>query len=504
MIPVKIIQKKKKKQEYAKVTELNAATSQQWRELFTLLDRNGNETDNFALAHIIQANRHFASVGGISAFGYAGTEIGIGGGGTNADFSAQNIIDALGYTPVNPAQLGSMAYKDTDDYALASQLSSYALKSQLGSMAYKDTDDYALASQLSSYALKSQLGSMAYEDTDDYALASQLSSYALKTQLGSMAYEDTDGYALESQLSSYALKSQLGSMAYKDTDGYALESQLGSMAYEDTDSYVTTDTEQTISAAKWFQSTYMFFESRYSFFGKNGIYIEPGSDTFIGHHTGQTGDTGFLYFKSDGTTQFVGNLMRGYYNDVRTIIGAGGIELYHATPHIDFHADLADDDYTLRIIESETGVLEVLGNAIKIGNAYLTFDYDNNALCITGKDGKQINAYTTGGFSAFSGLPQYSTLNNLTLNNLLTVKNINITDGFLNDISLNLHNITDCTNITALNIDTENINTENINTPNVNAQKITFSSGNNISNINADSQHLYITINNKTYTISLQ
>ena len=409
VIPVKIIQKKKKKQEYAKVTERNAATSQQWRELFTLLDRNGNETDNFALAHIIQANRHFASVGGISAFGHADTEISIGGGGTNADFSAQNIIDALGYTPVNPAQLGSMAYEDTDDYALESQLSSYALKSQ-----------------------------------------------------------------------------------------------LGSMAYEDTDSYVTTDTEQTISAAKWFQSTYMFFESRYSFFGKNGIYIEPGNDTFIGHHTGQTGDTGFLYFKSDGTTQFVGNLMRGYYNDVRTIIGAGGIELYHATPYIDFHADLADDDYTLRIIESETGVLEVLGNAIKIGNAYLTFDYDNNALCITGKDGKQINAYTTGGFSAFSGLPQYSTLNNLTLNNLLTVKNINITDGFLNDISLNLHNITDCTNVTALNIDTENINTENINTPNVNAQKITFSSGNNISNINADSQHLYITINNKTYTISLQ
>ena len=487
VIPVKIIQKKKKKQEYAKVTERNAATSQLWRELFTLLDRNGNETDNFALAHIIQANRHFASVGGISAFGYADTEISIGGGGTNADFSAQNIIDALGYTPVNPAQLGSMAYEDTDDYVLESQLSSYALKSQLGSMAYKDTDDYALASQLSSYALKSQLGSMAYEDTDDYALESQLSSYALKSQLGSMAYKDTYDYALASQLSSYALKSQ-----------------LGSMAYEDTDSYVTTDTEQTISAAKWFQSTYMFFESRYSFFGKNGIYIEPGNDTFIGHHTGQTGDTGFLYFKSDGTTQFVGNLMRGYYNDVRTIIGAGGIELYHATPYIDFHADLADDDYTLRLIESETGVLEVLGNAIKIGNAYLTFDYDNNALCITGKDGKQINAYTTGGFSAFSGLPQYSTLNNLTLNNLLTVKNINITDGFLNDISLNLHNITDCTNVTALNIDTENINTENINTPNVNAQKITFSSGNNISNINADSQHLYITINNKTYTISLQ
>ena len=486
VIPVKIIQKKKKKQEYAKVTERNAATSQQWRELFTLLDRNGNETDNFALAHIIRANRHFASVGGISAFGHADTEISIGGGGTNADFSAQNIIDALGYTPVNPAQLGSMAYKDTEDYALESQLSSYALKSQLGSMAYKDTDDYALASQLSSYALKSQLGSMAYEDTDDYALESQLSSYALKSQLGSMAYKDTDGYALASQLSSYALKSQ-----------------LGSMAYEDTDSYVTTDTEQTISAAKWFQSTYMFFESRYSFFGKNGIYIEPGNDTFIGHHTGQTGDTGFLYFKSDGTTQFLGNLMRGYYNDVRTIIGAGGIELYHATPYIDFHADLADD-YTLRIIESETGVLEVLGDAIKIGNAYLTFDYDNNALCITGKDGKQINAYTTGGFSAFSGLPQYSTLNNLTLNNLLTVKNINITDGFLNDISLNLHNITDCTNVTALNIDTENINTENINTPNVNAQKITFSSGNYISNINADSQHLYITINNKTYTISLQ
>ena len=415
VIPVRIIQKKKKNREYAKFTEQNATNSMQWGELFTLLDINGKETDNFALAHVIRANRNFASVGGVSAFGNADTVISVGGGGetTTTDISAQSIIDALGYTPANPAELGSMAYEDADDYALASQLSGYVLKTQLGSMAYEDADDYALSSQLSGY--------------------------------------------------------------------------------------VTTNTEQEISAAKWFKSHLMFFESKYSFFGKNGIYIEPGSDTFIGHHTGQSGDTGFLYFKSDGTTQFVGDLMRGFYNDARTIIGAGCLELYHATPHIDFHAEMAEDDYTLRLIENETGVLEVIGNAIKIGDAYLTFDYDNNALCITGKDGKQINAYTTGGFSAFSGLPQYSTLNNLTLNNLLTVKNISLTDGFLDDISLNQHNITDCSNIT-----TVNINAETINTANLNAQKIKFNTGNTINDISADSQYLYITVNNIKYTISLQ
>lgn len=59
---------------------------------------------------------------------------------------------------------------------------------------------------------------------------------------------------------------------------------------------------------------------------------------------------------------------------------------------------------------------------LKIGNAYITYDSDNNALFVKGKDGAPVNLVATGDVAAYSGLGSgFDTLTDLTLTNSLTV-----------------------------------------------------------------------------------
>lgn len=46
----------------------------------------------------------------------------------------------------------------------------------------------------------------------------------------------------------------------------------------------------------------------------------------------------------------------------------GGIEVYHSTPHIDFHFGNSTADYTSRLIESASGTLTLQGNFVASGN----------------------------------------------------------------------------------------------------------------------------------------
>lgn len=109
----------------------------------------------------------------------------------------------------------------------------------------------------------------------------------------------------------------------------------------------------------------------------------------------------------------------------------GSIELYHDTPFIDFHYNKSTSDYTVRLIANEDGVL-YLNSAttdakLRIGNAYLCFDYTNNALYVTGQDGAQINFYATGNVAGFSGLDgSVSELANLDIIGRLTAASINV------------------------------------------------------------------------------
>lgn len=47
-----------------------------------------------------------------------------------------------------------------------------------------------------------------------------------------------------------------------------------------------------------------------------------------------------------------------------------GIEIYHATPFIDFHYNKSSADYTSRIIESSSGVLKI--NEVSLSNGQVT------------------------------------------------------------------------------------------------------------------------------------
>jgi hypothetical protein len=109
--------------------------------------------------------------------------------------------------------------------------------------------------------------------------------------------------------------------------------------------------------------------------------------------------------------------------------------------YIDFYT--CDDyttatDYPVRLITShlEPGVLQLTSGrygvgTLKIGNAYLTYDSENNALFVKGKDGAPINLVATGDVAAFSGLGSgFDTLTDLTLTNKLTANALNIGNGY--------------------------------------------------------------------------
>ena len=103
--------------------------------------------------------------------------------------------------------------------------------------------------------------------------------------------------------------------------------------------------------------------------------------------------------------------------------------------YIDFYTveDYATaTDFPVRLITShlEPGVLQLTSGrygvgTLKIGNAYLTYDSDNNALFVKGANGSAINLVATGDVAAFSGLGSgFDTLTDLTLTNKLTTKTV--------------------------------------------------------------------------------
>lgn len=106
--------------------------------------------------------------------------------------------------------------------------------------------------------------------------------------------------------------------------------------------------------------------------------------------------------------------------------------------YIDFYT--CDDyttatDYPVRLITShlEPGVLQLTSGrygvgTLKIGNAYLTYDSDNNALMVSNGSGGAVNLVAMGDVAAFGGLGSgFDTLTDLTLTNSLTVGGATLT-----------------------------------------------------------------------------
>lgn len=64
------------------------------------------------------------------------------------------------------------------------------------------------------------------------------------------------------------------------------------------------------------------------------------------------------------------------------ISGYGSLELYGATPFIDFHYGNSQADYTSRIIESESGTLTVSKNLAVNGRIVATEFYENSDITL--------------------------------------------------------------------------------------------------------------------------
>ena len=64
---------------------------------------------------------------------------------------------------------------------------------------------------------------------------------------------------------------------------------------------------------------------------------------------------------SEAISSSGGTITGDLYVNGRLVNNGTGIEIYHATPYIDFHFNNSSDDYTSRIIETPSGVLNVSG-----------------------------------------------------------------------------------------------------------------------------------------------
>lgn len=157
--------------------------------------------------------------------------------------------------------------------------------------------------------------------------------------------------------------------------GYATQAYNDAVGYAD-GKFVTKATDyEEITGIKMFTGSYMFT-------GQEGLLIDhTNSDgVYLGGHTAFKGDRSYLNFLKDGN-----------------------VYVY---------------------------------NSLKIGNAYITYDSENNALFVKGKDGAPVNLVATGDVAAYSGLGSgFDTLTDLTLTNSLTVGTAKISqhkDGGLN------------------------------------------------------------------------
>lgn len=196
--------------------------------------------------------------------------------------------------------------------------------------------------------------------------------------------------------------------------GYATQAYNNAVDYADGKFVTKAVNWEVIDGIKMLNGTYTFFKT---------LYIEP--ETSYGAYIGWQNGPAAMNILTNGRIKF----RQGIQDNIE-LYGGKDAQSNNILPFFGFHFNDTVTDFSSRIIESAQGVLEIqdstkLSGTLKIGNAYLTYDSDNNALFVKGKDGAPVNLVATGDVAAYSGLGSgFDTLTDLTLTNKLTVKTI--------------------------------------------------------------------------------
>lgn len=406
---------------------------------------------------VIRAKYDFCSVGDISAFGYVKTELPSGGVTRFEDLSdvpklTSGTTKYWGWKDNAYQWLDAPGGGTTNFAALTLVIN--GLNEQ-----YIPTGDSKIFNLDAVYAKKGEGGNVNLDDyykkteintlLKDYAKTSDIpTDYVTNGTLDTVvtnvkAY--TDGKISALNISQYATNSALSTAingANTIAQGYANSALSEAKSYAN-ETFVTKATNyEEITGIKMFTGLYMFT-------GQDGLLIDhTNSDgVYLGGHTAFRGDRNYLNFLKDGN-----------------------VYVY---------------------------------NSLKIGNAYLTYDSDNNALFVKGKDGASVNLVATGDVAAYSGLGSgFDTLTDLTLTNKLTVKDIqasnkitaksidaqylSVSDSMQQSIDMGEYDIDNCQNFTCQYMFADEINL----------------GSDQITELSASGSYMYITINGTRYRIS--
>lgn len=341
---------------------------------------------------------------------YAWLDAPAGGGGTPdlTGYATEKWVTAQGFV--------TESWVTEQGYLTSANLTDYATQSWVEEKGYLTSND--LTGYVTAETLATTVKNV-NDYTDGEISKLNIGLYAKTSDI--QQWVTAQGYATNSELNTAI------SGANTTAQGYANEALADAKSYAD-GKFVTLNTGQEITAAKKFVSMYDFFGT-----DSDGIYFynHDPKGVLIGHYTqNYYGDASYLQFRNGEWKGYV-QFMTGIYGNVN--VKNGGIEIFDTKPYIDFHYGNSTEDMTSRIWETASGVLELFSSefspgTLKIGNAYLTYDSDNNALMVSDGSGGAVNLVAMGDVAAFGGLGSgFDTLTDLTLTNSLTAKNVKAT-----------------------------------------------------------------------------
>lgn len=373
----------------------------------------------------IKALKHLYSVSDITAFGYVESDF------PSADvvIKAEDFEDGVLIATINGTPIYAPAGGGTTNFA-ALTLKINGLNEQ-----YIPTGNSMLLDLDAVYAKKGEGGNV---NLDDYYTKTDINTllegYAKTSDIQKDYVNKT---AFETFKSDYDNLAAAVKDANDYTDGKIAALNISQYAKVDTLNQVVADVNTAFDAVNARFDGYALKAGFNTFTGTNrfdsriylsnalldnvstpvGAYfvVENNNNTYIYRHENYDYRSNYMTLRSDGKV-FIDGGINEY------------IDIFGGTPHLDFHFNNTAD-FTSRITESASGVLELLSSSynpgtLKIGNAYITYDSDNNALFVKGKDGASVNLVATGDVAAFSGLGSgFDTLTDLTLTNKLTVGN---------------------------------------------------------------------------------